>query len=376
VRLPIFKTFRNPLKFGAACLSELASPALRWKLRNIPPPGAKATWRKGLLIGAHHIGDVLYGSSSLARLPALFPDCAWDIIAPGAAGDILLGNPGIRRVWDFPIPSRHGAAGFSELAAERYDVTLSYSSGMYVRPIRLAVDLGIPNRIGYSHKGFSAWFTQHVPITYPSPYPAYFCQAVACAAGVPPDWSLRPVVFPQEEHAAIAHEFRQSYQLTGQQPLMICCPTSRQPQSRISSRKLLEILRLFEKENPGVQTLLMGAADEVPQLREWKSEFQLQAHLPAHPLPVLALAELFRSADLVLCLDSGPRHLANSVHAAVFFLRNLASNDTETGSYVETEVDLVKNQASCCSVNQTVKILNAIDIDRCVSRISSTIFPK
>lgn len=362
MRYPLFKAFRNPLKFGAAWLSELASPALRWKLRKLPPPSHKAAWKKGLFIGANHIGDVLYGSSSLAQLPSLFPDCTWDIIAPGAAGNALRGNPGIRKIWDFPVPTGAGAPGFSELAAEQYDVVLCYSSGMYIRLIRLAVDLGIPNRIGYSHKGFSAWFTHHVPITYPSTYPAYFRQAVAWAAGVPPDWDLRPVIFPQEEHAAIARKFRQSLPTNQQLPLLVCCPTSRQPHSEIFSRKLLEILHRFEQENPGVETLLMGAAGEVSRLREWKSEFQLKAHLPVFPLPLLALAELFRSADLVLCLDSGPRHLANSVRTPVFFLRNLASNATETGGYVETEVDLVKNQASCCSVRHAKQILNFMDL--------------
>jgi ADP-heptose:LPS heptosyltransferase len=362
MRVPLFQTFRNPLKFCAAVLSELAGAALRWKLRRLPQPTDRSSWKKGLLIGANHIGDVLYGSSSLARLPSLFPDCEWDIIAPGIAGEVLRGNPGIRKSWDFPIPSSSASPGFAALSAERYDVALSYSTGMYVRPIRLLVRLGIPNRIGYSHKGFSACFTHHVPISYPSPYPAYFRQAIAYAAEAPPDWPLRPSVFPTTEHAVMAEKFIHVHNLAAQRSFLVCCPASRQPHSHIFSRKLLEVLSRFERENPEIQTLLLGAQDEIPQLKAWKSEFQLRSILPNSPLPLLALAELFRAAGLLLCLDSGPRHLANAVGTRVCFLRNLASQATETGKYLETETDLIPTaEASCCSPVKIRQILDSIN---------------
>jgi ADP-heptose:LPS heptosyltransferase len=54
-----------------------------------------------------------------------------------------------------------------------------------------------------------------------------------------------------------------------------------------------------------------------------------------------ALVSFLRKCDAVLTTDSGPRHLANAAGVPVVYLRNLLSLETETGSYLASEHDLV-----------------------------------
>ncbi len=78
--LPNRKRFRSSGKYALACGSEVLSPLLRALSRSDreTPPQA---WRRGLILGADHIGDVLYNTASLAHLRAGLPECHWSYVA-------------------------------------------------------------------------------------------------------------------------------------------------------------------------------------------------------------------------------------------------------------------------------------------------------
>ncbi len=60
----------------------------------------------------------------------------------------------------------------------------------------------------------------------------------------------------------------------------------------------------------------------------------------AGDLRLLPLACFLQRCAVVLCPDSGPRHLANAVGTPVVFVRNIAVGKVETGVYCETEIDV------------------------------------
>ena len=91
--------FQKPVNYRLALLSEFLSPALRVFARLLVPSATSPyTWRKGLLIGSNHIGDILYRSSSLPELAKAFPNCQWHIVAPPPADQLLENNPNIAGV--------------------------------------------------------------------------------------------------------------------------------------------------------------------------------------------------------------------------------------------------------------------------------------
>jgi len=46
-----------------------------------------------VLVGTHHIGDLLWLSPSLPALAARWPACRWFVVADDSSKEVLRGNP-------------------------------------------------------------------------------------------------------------------------------------------------------------------------------------------------------------------------------------------------------------------------------------------
>lgn len=320
-------TFRDRKNLALARLSEIGAPLLtigaRLSARGVPTP--PASWRRGILLGADHIGDVLYNTASLPALAEALPECQWHFVATPPASEILANNPYV-----FGCVASPAALG-------SIDVALCYNSGGYWRELLSALRYGIPNRVGYVHKGFSALVTHPVRINYPQPYPAYFRDLVAQLTGRPPDWPLRPKIYPSSQNTEKAHAVWRAAELGGK-PVIACFLTSRQGAGVWPARKFAETVAILEATDC-CQTVLCGTASDTALLDALKTEFGLQAAMITGELDLLSLGIFLQMCAVVLCPDSGPRHLANAVRTPVVFVRNFAVGQIETGAYCETEID-------------------------------------
>lgn len=362
------RTFRSFPNYLMACASELAAPVLRPLGRASVPAGPPHTWRKGLLMGASHIGDILYRTCGLGPLADAFPECEWHILAPGAAGEVIRHHPGVRKVHPFEVAT----ARLDVLAAERYDVAICYDVGTYIAPLRLAVRLGIPNRVAYAHKGFSAWVTHPVSIRWPQPFPAYFRDLVTELTQPSEAISLRPAVPLSAEDESTGTAAAQALGFAPDQPWLACFPLSRQPNTADASAKVFEIVSAFERLHPEVGTALLGAPDEMEALASTKAALGLRAHIVSPALPVRSLVAFLSHARAVLCADSGPRHLANAAHCPVSFVRNLASNAIETGVYLDSETDLSPPDFGGLAPEARRPVLESIDADSAARELART----
>lgn len=307
----------------------MGAPALRLWARVASPekPTPPTSWRRGVLFGAHHIGDILYNTASLPALSQAFPQCEWQCVADATAAQVLAGNPYLTGC----------APALGELG--KIDVAICYNSGAYWREVIAAAKRGIPNRVGYVHKGFSALVTHPLKIRYPQPFPVYFRDLVAQLAGVVPDWSLRPQVYPSHEDEENAADLASELGAGSSRPLLACFVTSRQPQGVLPTTKFGEALREIESASDA-QTILFGAAEDREILERTKAQFHLRAEVAAGRLPLLALVCFLRRCTAVLCTDSGPRHLANAASVPAIYVRNLSFSKIEAGRYCDTEIDL------------------------------------
>ncbi|HXA10329.1 MAG TPA: hypothetical protein VNW28_10120, partial [Chthoniobacterales bacterium] len=127
-------TFRDRRNFALARWSELAAPLLKGaanvSCRGRPTPSS--SWRRGVLIGADHIGDVLYNTASLPALAEAFPECEWHFLATPPASEVLANNPFIKSCVE------------SLDALSRVDVAICYNSGGYWRDLFGAIRQRIP----------------------------------------------------------------------------------------------------------------------------------------------------------------------------------------------------------------------------------------
>ncbi len=322
-------TFRDRKNLALARLSEIGAPLLtiaaRLSARGVPT--RPASWRRGILLGADHIGDVLYNTASLPVLGTAFPECEWHYVATPPASEILAHNPFLKSC--VASPEMLGPL----------DVAICYNSGGYWRELIRAAKGGIPNRVGYDHKGFSALVTCPIQINYPQPYPAYFRDLVAQLTGTRPTWTLRPSVFPNREDEECARTLWQELALDPARPVLACFVTSRQTAGVWPPEKFSVAIQKIEKERD-IQTILLGAPEDLPVLEELKRTFNLNARVVAGRLPLLSLVCFLQKCAAVFCTDSGPRHLGNAAGVRVVYVRNISFSKAEAGRYCETEFDL------------------------------------
>jgi ADP-heptose:LPS heptosyltransferase len=335
----ISRSFRSPRQLLCAHATEALAPMLRMGSRlRTGSSTSPERWRKGLLIGANHIGDILYRTSSLTQLAKGLPECSWDILAPEPAAQVLEENPAIRRIHRMEIP-HYGSTDFKRLKMERYDVAICYDSGSYARSVVTAALLGIPSRVGYVHKGLSGLITHPIKIDYPQAYPAYFRDLVSQITGQMPEWDLRPEIFlkPEDELKAIA--FLREIPDSGTIPLIACFITTRQPSGVWPLEKFRETLELLHASTP-VRVVLCGALEDRERLEALQASLSFQAIVNAGALGLRPLVAFLKHCRVVLSTDSGPRHLGNAAGVPVVYLRNLRSSATETGNYLDSEYDL------------------------------------
>ncbi len=324
-------TFRYRRNSVLARCSELGAPLLRVaaRLASRTRPTPPASWRRGILIGAEHIGDVLYNTASLPALAEALPACEWHFLAGPPTAAVLANNPFVKSC----------VTTLTEL--DHVDVAICYNSGGYWRELAAATRCGIPNRVGYIHKGFSGLVTHPIQINYPQPYPAYFRDLVAQLANRAAKWSLRPKIYPAAKDVAFADKVWSNVNL-GEKPVVACFLTSRQASGVWPARRFAETVAQLEASED-FQTVLCGTGGDAELLGSLKSEFGLRAEILAGDLDLLALCCFLEKCAVTLCPDSGPRHVANAVGTPVVFVRNLAVGKVETGAYCETEIDAAPN---------------------------------
>lgn len=337
------KHFRKKVNWYAAVAVEGLSPLLRLHARM--KTGAASDprhWRKAIILGANHLGDLLYRSASLEHLKAGLPECEFHYLTAPGSTQILEGNPALTGIlpWvrsDSPLDL--APEHFAALDAMGFDAALCTNTSMVWRDLLLAIRLGIPNRVACADKGFSGWVTHPIPIRRPQPFAAYIREYVAIVTQQKADWPARPVIYPTPQDEADATALWAHLQMDRHPNVTACFMTTRQPTPIWPSARFGQALKALRSKTE-THILLCGAAEDEATLSGVNREYGLGADVVAGKLGIRALCCFLRRCTLVLATDSGPRHIANAAGVPVLFVRNVWSNAVETGAYLDTETDL------------------------------------
>jgi ADP-heptose:LPS heptosyltransferase len=345
---PRRQDFRERSNYLLAASSEIARTPLRWSCRawSCQQPKPPREWRNAVILGPSHIGDVMYNTPSLPLLRACLPQCKWTYVVSGPSAQVLEGNPNLDEV--ISIDESGGLAarlrrGRARLAGHRFDAAIAYAVGSSWKDLSLAALLGIPNRAGYVHKGFSGLVTHPLSIRFPQPFPGYFRDMVCQLTGQPTEAipSLRPLVYLQPRHEKAADEICARLGLDcARQSVLACAVTSRQPSGMWPQEQFLETIRLVRAQQ-SCAVILMGAKSDAEALQGLAGQLGPGTFVVAGDLDLLSMIALLRRCTAALTPDSGSRHLANAAHLPVVFLRNLFSRQVETGAYCDTDHDMV-----------------------------------
>jgi len=336
-------SFRSRANYALAVLSEVLWPLL-WLLGRLVSgrPSPREEWRRGVLLGADHIGDVLYRTASLPGLAEATPGCVWSWLCGPPADEIIEADPliagGCVRL-PLGVEGTPFLKLVSTLRRGRYDVALCYDTGQYWK-LSLATALaGIPARIGYVHKGFSGLVTHPVAIRWPQPFPAYFRDLVAQLAGKPPGaGELRPRISTTPGDEAAASRFWKEKGLDQGKMVLACAFFSRQPKTYPLS-EFAEIVRRVGRRHE-VAWLFLGSLAERKKWECFLKENDLDGVVLAGELGIRSLAALLGRCRALFAADSGVRHIADAVGIPVVFASNPQSFRTETGVYMDGETDI------------------------------------
>ena len=344
---PRRRDFRRLGNYGLGVLSEcLRGPMRVWarsKCGGVGPSDPRE-WRRGLIIGPSHIGDVLYNTASLPALRAGLPDCLWTYAASGGAVEVLRGNPCLDEVLAFEESDTFidfMAHLRPALASRQFDVVLTYATSAW-RELLFAALHGIPNRVGYVHKGFSGIVTHPVAIRVPQPFPAYFRDLVCQLTGAPIDSisSLRPHVYPTAAHEQAVEAFRARAGFDwNSPPVLACAVTSRQPSGVWPQEQFLEAVRQV-RQQVDCTVVYFGSESDAAELQWMAERTGPQTHILAGELDLASVVMLLRRCRAALTTDSGGRHLANAAGLPVVFVRNILFRREEAGAYCETDHDM------------------------------------
>jgi ADP-heptose:LPS heptosyltransferase len=351
---------RRQRNFFIAYGSELARPLLRgiaraWATGRPTPP---STWRQVVILGASHIGDLLYRTASLRPLRHALPQAHITYLCSPAVAELLESNPDVDDV--LPIAGE-GLSSWSRtvwaaLKARQFDAALCSNHIAYHADLALVTALGIPNRVAFAHKGFSGLSTLPVPVTYPQPAPAYFRAMIVAIDRTAPDGPLTPAVYPTPADRAAADAALHELGVDSTRPLVACTLTARQQETRLwPPSEFLQALAAVAREMP-LQVVLCGSRGDGPFLREVAARAPFPCYVLAGRLTLRGLAAFFARCDAFLGTDSGPRHIANAAGIPVVFVRSLRVSRVEAGPYVESETDVAPDDEFLAPEEQTAAL--------------------
>jgi ADP-heptose:LPS heptosyltransferase len=335
--------FRYRSNYVGAIASELAAPALRAWARVVAPgaPTEPRDWRRLVILGSTHIGDVLYRTASLPYLKRALPNCQITYVTSPLTAELLTTNPSV----DDVLPIAESGADWRrraarELRARAFDAALCTDNIAYQHDLILATRAGIPARVGFVHKGFSALVTRPVPGPPRLPAPAYMRAIVAHVGDLAPTWDLTPVLVTTAEDERRAEAVWRELGL-GQAALTIACAitlrqtvTATWPPDQFLAA-LAEVNRRAD-----IEVVLCGSAADAPLLDATARQAPFRCRVAAGLLTLRALGAFVRRCHLLLGMDSGPRHIANAVGTPVVFVRSLKATRIEAGVYCANETDV------------------------------------
>jgi ADP-heptose:LPS heptosyltransferase len=336
----LFRKKRNLwLAYGSEAISPLLRIAVSARSRKRIP---REKWRRGLIISHTHIGDILYRTCSLQYLHEQLPGCEWTYAVAHESSEVLKNNPHVAEV--LPIIDgedswKLSAGGFEALNKREFDVVLCSNTLRHYPDLMLASALGIPERFGFSGKGFSGLINNPVEMGFPSAYASYFQTMAAAVTGRPADWPLKPRLYPGNREIQRAEEIWRGLGLGGSIPVVACSLRTRQAGGNWPDEVLISILE-DARSRMEFEILLCGTAADGEYLKSVQSDLRYPARITAGDAGLLEFAAILKKCAALLTLDSGPRHIGNAMGIPVLFARNLSHSMVEAGRYCETEIDL------------------------------------
>ena len=281
------------------------------------------------------IGDTCHALAAVRRLQDNWPDThiTWII---GKSESMLMSTiPDI----DFIVFDKsRGRAAYKDVRAQlrekQFDVALcmhaSMRANLLVRSIPATIRLGFDRARA---RDFQWLFTNRRIDAAPGEHAMEAMLAFATAIGAEPRelrWDI-PLSNQEREFAARHRD--------GAQPLVLISPCSSQRSRNYRNWRASRYVTVIEhlESAYGARVIVTGGRSEIELEYGEQLAFNTGANNLVGRTSLREVAALIASADLVICPDSGPAHIATAMGTPVIGLY-ATSNPERTGPYVSREL--------------------------------------
>lgn len=339
-------TFAKSKNYYFALVTEFFAPIVSWYYAiRLPAESREPTkWARILILGEHHIGDVLCRTCSLDFLAERLPNCELYYATSDVSSQLLTHHPNLKAVlpvYTFDKRSTLKKGALKQLRQLNFDAAICTASVHYWSDLLIAVRAGIPNRVGFVHKGFSGWVTHPSPLKLPSSFAlSIYRQFASLVNGSEIPQNLRPRIYTSETDRLEAQRFMDQHGLIDKKNIIAIFPFNRQPIASWPDEYYVKLCKMLCEENFTV--ILAGAKSDASKLQILSNNFDYPNIIwTAGDLTLRSLCVFISKCKAVICMDSGPRHISNAAGVPVFFFRNARAFEQETGVYCDTEIDLL-----------------------------------
>jgi lipopolysaccharide heptosyltransferase II len=269
-----------------------------------------------LVIKLDHIGDVIMATSFLLELRQHFPEAQIDVMAKPSCVALLKYNPAVDNIipfaakWSMRQTDGDDKREFTAHLSEKYDLVFSMRGDL--RENYLAWRIGAPWRVGYAIRG-GDFFLTHVAAYDTNIHQTDRDRELFSCLGLPQKEKPLPRIFLQEEETQQAAEFLRKSGVDLNRSMIVIAP---QAASVLKAWPVERFIRVAQAmQNPQASVVCM-LPPEGEKIRREFAEKAPHVILP-EPVDLRILAGIFSHAQVVICNDSGPMHLAAAVGTKV-----------------------------------------------------------
>lgn len=326
--------------------------------------------RKIIFVGPQHLGDILFTTPAIRYLKEQIPEISILFMIPKSGKIALKGNNNIEDTIDFEIPWFNEKEGiiinfkaFVELVKifkkNKPNTVINYSVDSYHR-VHIAMWLAkIPNRIGYAHKGLDFLLTNCTPY-HPEDM---LIQQILSIIG---NWlnkktygySLKPDYFVSSDILLKTKKKMDSIGISFSNKIVGISPGARH-NFKWPARNYTQLCNLINA-NFNVDILFLGIKHDIEIFKSVQSKVKFHIYSLIDNADFEELAGILNHINLLITVDSGPRHLANAIGLRNIVLRHGANLHAGLSTYIDTEILLI-NDVPCSPCGKTICPIGTLD---------------
>jgi len=332
---------------------------LLWWTLNLLGVGKARAGKKSrvVFIGPTHLGDILLMTPAIRFAKEKNPALEIIRLVSSSSKTVLENNPYIASIEIIDLPwFAEKKGGFMQtirsffqyikiLKGINTETAINFSSTSYHREHLAMWMAGIPQRIGFSHKGFGYFLTGSPSFLRNELIAGQKLRMVGHWLEENTDhYSLKPDYFVSKTSEKRADDLLASL---GFEPgkIVIGINASAQHNYLWPASNYVEICEMiYDKWKANL--LFLGTRSFEGMIEQMRSQLDFKTFSLTGKTSLEELAAILKKIDLLITVDTGARHIANAMGTRVIVLLPGASSIYEFGKYIESE-ELVVHEVPC-----------------------------